>query len=382
METLLPIRRRASQHPRRANRSPRGTRPSCTLTARPCSASVKIAIASFPDPNKNPQPRFNRNQQYSITAVSDGGGSVVERYAYSACGQVTIADGAGSQISNSGISNRFMFAGREWDEGLSLYHYRARMYDPVSGRFVSRDPIGFYGQLASTYSFCGARACNLIDPSGNRGVQLNLGPDHPAETPWSFWELADMPNSLVLGSTQINIDVQCSCTQDPQYTYVSGCAINVDFFIHIDQQSNIDANRDWRETLGHEQRHVENMMARIRRLALLLEDILDGLDCCLRSDSDADFETELCELRAQHVARWTTNRIRNIRDIEGMHLGIPERSEGYPLLPRPGNPVFPIRPNWPEPPAWAIPERGVLPHRNAVSSLKKTNVFSPKLFFF
>jgi len=27
---------------------------------------------------------YNRNQQYSITAVSDGGGSVVERYAYSA----------------------------------------------------------------------------------------------------------------------------------------------------------------------------------------------------------------------------------------------------------------------------------------------------------
>ncbi len=43
---------------------------------------------------------YHRNQQYSITAVSDGGGSVVERYAYSAYGQVAIFDGSGSQISN------------------------------------------------------------------------------------------------------------------------------------------------------------------------------------------------------------------------------------------------------------------------------------------
>jgi RHS repeat-associated protein len=143
MEPLLPIRRRASQHPRRANRSPRGTRPSCTLTARPCAASQKAASTPLTNHKKNPQPRFNRNQQYSITAVSDGGGSVVERYAYSAYGQVTITDASGSVISNSAISNRYTYTGREWDEGLSLYHYRARMYDAVGGRFVSRDPLGY-----------------------------------------------------------------------------------------------------------------------------------------------------------------------------------------------------------------------------------------------
>jgi len=33
---------------------------------------------------------YHRNQKYSIMAASDGGGSIVERYAYSAYGQVTI----------------------------------------------------------------------------------------------------------------------------------------------------------------------------------------------------------------------------------------------------------------------------------------------------
>ncbi|HBJ35540.1 MAG TPA: hypothetical protein DDZ51_12485 [Planctomycetaceae bacterium] len=69
---------------------------------------------------------YDSNQQYGITAVTDGGGSVVERYAYSAYGQVTIADATGSVISSSAIANRYTYTGREWDEGLSLYHYRAR----------------------------------------------------------------------------------------------------------------------------------------------------------------------------------------------------------------------------------------------------------------
>jgi RHS repeat-associated protein len=172
---LLPIRRRASQHPRRANRSPRGTRPSCKLTARPCAASQKAATTPLTNHKKNPQPRFNRNQQYSITAVSDGGGSVVERYAYSAYGQVTIADGSGSQISNSSISNRYTYTGREWDEGLSLYHYRARMYDAVGGRFVSRDPIGFKGSPWGLYEYVKGKPFVSIDPTGEHPPLVVLG---------------------------------------------------------------------------------------------------------------------------------------------------------------------------------------------------------------
>jgi len=106
---------------------------------------------------------YDSNQQYSITAVSDGGGSVVERYAYSAYGHVTIADGSGSQISNSEISNRYTYTGRERDEGLSLYHYRARMYDAVCGRFVSRDPRTYWdGMLPYGAYFLP----DGVDPSG------------------------------------------------------------------------------------------------------------------------------------------------------------------------------------------------------------------------
>jgi RHS repeat-associated protein len=107
-----------------------------------------------------------RNQQYSITALTDGGGSIVERYAYTAYGQVTFANASGTVQSTSASNNRYAYTGREWDQGLSLYHYRARMYDAEIGRFVSRDPIGFEGSQWSLYEYVSSSPSVYNDPTG------------------------------------------------------------------------------------------------------------------------------------------------------------------------------------------------------------------------
>ncbi|WP_218932629.1 RHS repeat domain-containing protein [Roseimaritima multifibrata] len=86
---------------------------------------------------------YHRNQQYSVTALTDTTGAISERYAYDAYGELTVLAGGGTVLSGSAYDNRYTFTGREWDEELGLYHYRARMYDPVAGGFVSRDPIGY-----------------------------------------------------------------------------------------------------------------------------------------------------------------------------------------------------------------------------------------------
>ena len=108
---------------------------------------------------------YHRNQQYSITALTDGSGGVVERYAYAAYGQPVFLDGSGTAISAAAESNRYTYTGREWDEELHLFHYRARMYDTVSGRFLGRDPIGFEGGV-NLFAYVAGSPLVAVDPEG------------------------------------------------------------------------------------------------------------------------------------------------------------------------------------------------------------------------
>ena len=37
-----------------------------------------------------------------------------------------------------------MNVAREWDKETGTYHFRKRAYDPIDGRFISKDPIAVY----------------------------------------------------------------------------------------------------------------------------------------------------------------------------------------------------------------------------------------------
>jgi RHS repeat-associated protein len=50
-------------------------------------------------------------------------------------------------------------------ENRMASYYRARYYDPSTGRFLSEDPAGFEGGINS-YAFVGNNPVDLIDPSG------------------------------------------------------------------------------------------------------------------------------------------------------------------------------------------------------------------------
>jgi RHS repeat-associated protein len=71
----------------------------------------------------------------SITSLSNPAGSVVQTYTF---------DSFGKQTSSTGsLTNPFQYTAREFDTETSLYFYRARYYDPSTGRFLSEDPLGF-----------------------------------------------------------------------------------------------------------------------------------------------------------------------------------------------------------------------------------------------
>ncbi len=120
---------------------------------------------------------YHRNQQYSNYAVTGFSGAVQERYAYTAYGQPTFLNASGSQISNSTISNRYTYTGREWDHTVGLHYFRARWMSANSGRFHGRDPIGFRSRELCLYQFLSSQSLGLLDPSGELSSTRDSGGD-------------------------------------------------------------------------------------------------------------------------------------------------------------------------------------------------------------
>jgi len=70
-----------------------------------------------------------------------------------------------------GVDNRFGFAGYMWDPFLKLYHVRHRVYDPMSGRWLQRDPIGMAGGW-NLYQYCGGEPWGFVDPLGLEDISV------------------------------------------------------------------------------------------------------------------------------------------------------------------------------------------------------------------
>ena len=64
--------------------------------------------------------------------------------------------------------NRLRFQGQQVDAETGLYYNRHRYYDPNSGRFVSKDPIGLMGGI-NVYTYV-ANPTGWIDPLGLEGT--------------------------------------------------------------------------------------------------------------------------------------------------------------------------------------------------------------------
>ncbi|MFZ0415127.1 MAG: RHS repeat-associated core domain-containing protein, partial [Candidatus Acidiferrales bacterium] len=75
-------------------------------------------------------------------------------------------DSFGKLTNSSGtLTNPFQYTGRELDSETGLYYYRARYYDPATGRFLSEDPVGFFASR-DFYSYVGNTPTGFNDPFG------------------------------------------------------------------------------------------------------------------------------------------------------------------------------------------------------------------------
>ena len=108
----------------------------------------------------------------TVYGLVDGNGTLVEYYEYEdAYGNVRIYNSSGAELGESAYGNPFYFQGRVYDKETELYHFRARWYDPETGRWLSPDPIGISAGL-NLYLFCNNNPVNFIDPEGLWGIMI------------------------------------------------------------------------------------------------------------------------------------------------------------------------------------------------------------------
>ena len=80
-------------------------------------------------------------------------------------------------VSRRHAVNRYRFQGREWSAVTGLTNFRARWYDSVTGRWLSKDPIGLSGGL-NLYAFCDNDPIGSRDPFGQRGRKQKDDDNH------------------------------------------------------------------------------------------------------------------------------------------------------------------------------------------------------------
>ena len=93
----------------------------------------------------------------SVTGLTDSAGVMAKSYSYDAYG--TIVDQTGT------VEQPYTYTGREFDSESGLMYYRARYYDPRTGRFLQKDPIGFIGGI-NLYEYVKSQPTKRNDPFG------------------------------------------------------------------------------------------------------------------------------------------------------------------------------------------------------------------------
>ena len=104
----------------------------------------------------------------SVRSRLSGSAGLTDTYTYKPFG-ITTATGTST--------DRFRYTGRDWDQETGLSYYRARYYDPTTGRFISEDPLGFTAGT-NFYKYTDNDPVVFTDPTGKDTYVCQLPSTH------------------------------------------------------------------------------------------------------------------------------------------------------------------------------------------------------------
>ena len=154
----------------------------------------------------------------SVTSLTSSSGSVAQTYTYGSFGNQTASSGS--------LTNSFRYTVREFDTETGLYYYRARYYEPTTGRFLSEDP-NKDGVAASLYDYVRNNPTGETDSFGMAG--LVIGPNTPSNAPSEFNAGFDEALNRLKDSKCRKIF--CKTGKDLGYDYLANILKNTSYYI-------------------------------------------------------------------------------------------------------------------------------------------------------
>jgi RHS repeat-associated protein len=97
----------------------------------------------------------------TVRLLTDSTGTVTDTYDYDAWGNTVDTTGS--------TPNVYLYRGEQYDPDLGLYYLRARYFNPLSGRFLTRDPEAGRIKVPATlnrYLYGNGDPIGRVDPSG------------------------------------------------------------------------------------------------------------------------------------------------------------------------------------------------------------------------
>jgi RHS repeat-associated protein len=102
----------------------------------------------------------------NVRNLTDTTGAVTDTYEY---------DAWGNSFGSTGTTpNLYLYRSEQFDSDLMLFYLRARYFNPLTGRFLTRDPEAGRIKIPSTlhkYLYAGGDPANKMDPSGRDDLE-------------------------------------------------------------------------------------------------------------------------------------------------------------------------------------------------------------------